>query len=95
MKNLIGEGSTARVYAISINGKQFALKCYYKEVARKVIKREIQMMTNLHHPNLVRMIDYEVSERWIMMELLSTRDLMDFANLHVRLSSALVANIFK
>lgn len=59
---LIGDGGFARVYRVERNGQSFAVKVpkMLDPAIGKTFISEIQNWTRLHHPNIVKVIDYNI-----------------------------------
>lgn len=81
---LIGRGGMAEVYSAtgSTNRKEVAIKILHAALAsdeqfQKRFVREAEIVSGLHHPNIVRVMDYgrENNAYYIVMELLSGPDL--------------------
>lgn len=59
--------------------KRFAIKASKKWHAQVMtrLEREIDVLTRLHHPNIVKLLDSNIEQRWIVMEFLSNGNLAD------------------
>src|SRR5438132_1436240 len=46
------------------------------------LEREVELLGRLHHPNIVRLLDANIEDRWIVMEYLSNGTLADHLTLY-------------
>jgi calcium-dependent protein kinase len=101
--NVIGSGSKSEVrMALHIVTEEMrAVKIIYKskctQKEQKKILNEVKIMKRLDHPNIIKIFEYFVEEKFIMivMELIRGGDLFDKIMSEVKLSEVLAAEIFK
>jgi calcium/calmodulin-dependent protein kinase I len=86
MGKVIGSGSYGRVKKATLisTGELVAVKSMYKkdntsEKSKKIIKREIEILSNLHHPNIINLLDaFETNAKWYLVtELVTGGELFD------------------
>ncbi len=83
-KKLLGKGSFANVYLAKWRGTFVVAKVINPEICTKkkeLVLREIEIMTKLHHPNIVQFLGYIDSPFIIIMEYIPNNDLLSFINL--------------
>ncbi|KAL6042890.1 calcium calmodulin-dependent protein kinase type 1G, variant 2 [Balamuthia mandrillaris] len=81
----IGKGGFSVVYKATRkkDGEEFAVKCIKKKLVEgddiKLLRREIQIMTQLEHPNILKLFQvYEDDEQfYLVMELVKGKELFD------------------
>ena len=81
---LLGEGSFAKVYLARWRGTFVVAKVINPEICnnkKELVLREIEIMTKLHHPNIVQFLGYIDEPFIIIMEYIPNNDLLSFINL--------------
>ena len=79
---LLGEGSFAKVYLARWRGTFVVAKVIIQKYNNKeLVLREIEIMTKLHHPNIVQFLGYIDEPFIIIMEYIPNNDLLSFINL--------------
>lgn len=74
-KNLLGEGSFAKVYLAQWRETIVVAKVINKEVNKELIIREIDIMSKLHHPNIVQFLGFIDNPFIIVMEYIPNNNL--------------------
>jgi serine/threonine-protein kinase len=105
IEDLIGEGSTARVYRVQhkMMRRRFALKLFSAEhrgegVPRQRFTREARVLARIAHPNVVRLTDFDVSEDgrpYLVMEWIEGESLQRAIRRMHGLSPALTIELAK
>ena len=68
----LGRGGMAVVYLAERDGKRVALKVNASNEARELLRRERQILSELHHPHIARLLDGGTTDDglvWFAMEL--------------------------
>ena len=81
---LLGKGSFANVYLAKWRGTFVVAKVINPEICKQkkeLVLREIEIMTKLHHPNIVQFLGYIDRPFIIIMEYIPNNDLLSFINL--------------
>lgn len=97
---LIGEGSTAVVYAAmnKSTAKKYAIKCikfsHYKKRAQQ-IKNEVDILKSIDHPNVIALHDYfkDPQHQYLVMDYVENGDLMDDLQVQKRYSEEFAKNV--
>ncbi|CAK69437.1 unnamed protein product (macronuclear) [Paramecium tetraurelia] len=74
---IIGTGSTSTVYVAEIENLNYAIKIYKNNYSLKMINKEIALLKQVNHPNIIKIIDSNVEKKFIITELLNDMDLFD------------------
>ncbi|CAD8193689.1 unnamed protein product [Paramecium octaurelia] len=74
---IIGTGSTSTVYVAEIENQNYAIKIYKNNYSLKLINKEIALLKQVNHPNIIKIIDSNVERKYIITELLNDMDLFD------------------
>lgn len=80
---LLGEGSFSKVFLAKWRGTFVVAKVINPEICAKekeLVLREIEIMTKLHHPNIVQFLGYIDKPFIIIMEYIPNKDLLTFIN---------------
>ena len=73
--NLLGEGSFSKVYLAKWRETTVVAKVIKEEVNKQLIIREIDIMSKLHHPNVVQFLGYIDEPFIIVMEYIPNNNL--------------------
>ncbi|ESO87102.1 hypothetical protein LOTGIDRAFT_177465 [Lottia gigantea] len=95
----LGEGACGKIYScerISDN-LMLAVKIIRKDNSNKFLEREISVMKSLHHDNIVNLHNVvETHDKYyLIMDLASQGDLLEFVGLHGSLNSEKSKKIFR
>ncbi|CAD8126034.1 unnamed protein product [Paramecium sonneborni] len=76
-QEIIGSGLTCEVKKVSINDKEYAIKLFKDNCSQESIKKEIHILSQIKHNNVVLLIDGSAEKRFMITELLEKMDLFD------------------
>ncbi|CAD8108509.1 unnamed protein product [Paramecium sonneborni] len=76
-QEIIGSGLTCEVRKVMINEKEYAIKLFKDNCSTECIKKEINILSQIQHQNVVHLIDGNPEKRFIITELLEKKDLFD------------------
>ncbi|CAD8192279.1 unnamed protein product [Paramecium pentaurelia] len=74
---IIGTGLTCKVQVVQIQDKNYAIKIYKDNYSLKLINKEINILKQLNHTNIIKIIDSNIEKKYIITQLLNDMDLFD------------------
>ena len=80
-EKLIGQGKFGKVYLADWNGTEVVAKLMNKEIEEEkkdLFLKELDVMTKLHHPNIVQILGYVEDPFIIVMEYLPNGELLQY-----------------
>ena len=85
VEELLGSGGFSRVYRVQdlVEGEQRALKLFDNAAGYDAVRREISALRKVHHPNVVKVIWADSTDRgewYLIMEYVEGELLADYAN---------------
>ncbi|CAD8181993.1 unnamed protein product [Paramecium octaurelia] len=76
-KEILGSGLTCEVRKVQIKGEEYAIKLFKDNVSTQLIKKEINILSQIDHHNVIHLVDGNHEERYMITELLQKMDLFD------------------
>ncbi|CAK67762.1 unnamed protein product (macronuclear) [Paramecium tetraurelia] len=76
-KEILGFGLTCEVRKVQIKDQEYAIKMFNKQCSTQQIEKEIHILSQIKHNNIVHLVDGNPQERFMVTELLEKMDLFD------------------
>ncbi|CAD8076059.1 unnamed protein product [Paramecium primaurelia] len=76
-QEILGSGLTCEVRKVQIKDKEYAIKLFKDNFSTQLIKKEINILSQIDHHNVVHLIEGNHKERYMITELLEKMDLFD------------------
>ncbi|CAD8127616.1 unnamed protein product [Paramecium sonneborni] len=76
-QEIVGDGLTSQIKIVQIENQKYAIKIFRNSYSSELIRKEINILQQINHPNIIKMIEGNIENKYIITELLNEMDLFD------------------